>query len=259
MGAPILSLAAVMLLTHSAADDTGEHISLGTAVAAFTLSLMECGAPIIPLALLPANNAYAPSPPRSAAALPPPHAFFPPVFTPCVHSHTPAPPRPCIYRSCLGTAYGTIEAMFILAQLTITLLVGVLRESTQSFAVRLTAPRTRTRPACGMCMRTCMWTCNPYTLHVPPLTVHAPRACARVQGALGLMWGGFAAAIAVAIPLAAHTKDVVTGGAAASGPPPKGHHACGRTAAVRPTSSCDDEKRVGAVAAAGGSAAAPRG
>ncbi len=100
-------------------DGAADGIGAGTAAAAFILSLMEVSAPVIPLALLPANA------------------------------------------SSLGTAYGAIEVMFVVSQLTITLLVGVLRQSSHSF-----------------------------------------------DGALGLMWGGFAAAFAVAMPLAAHTTEL---------------------------------------------------
>lgn len=59
IAAPIVSAAATMTLASTASADSiaGDgQVSVPTAAATFTLSLMEIGAPVVPLAMLPANS-----------------------------------------------------------------------------------------------------------------------------------------------------------------------------------------------------------
>mmetsp|Transcript_3127 Transcript_3127/g.10315 ORF Transcript_3127/g.10315 Transcript_3127/m.10315 type:complete len:190 (+) Transcript_3127:73-642(+) len=86
---PVASAVAVAVLLLRVRSHGSVHAEL------FALSLLEVGAPVVPLALLPRASR------RAGGGW--------------VHSDR------------LGTAYGTIETLFILMQITITMLLGVLR------------------------------------------------------------------------------------------------------------------------------------
>ena len=111
---PTLSLGALALLTIDATSPAGS-CSVPITLFGILMSLLECGAPIIPLALLPRLSDEAESRPVPRGSL-----------DAAVASSSDQ----------LGVAYGAIETLFTLTQITLTMLLGMLRgvNGPQSFA-----------------------------------------------------------------------------------------------------------------------------
>ena len=89
---PFISLAAITLFLFNASDMSGQ-LNLAGRAELLTMSILELGAPVIPLALLPVSK-------RGASA-----------------------------RGRLGSAYGIIETLFIACQICIIMLLGVVRNA----------------------------------------------------------------------------------------------------------------------------------
>lgn len=144
---PVFSLGALALLTIASMSASSVPVTLFSML----MSLLEVGAPIIPLALLPRLSAEAAGAAADADVWPAKDGGLATSLLPesagdrlegqeSIAGSRPQrrgqPPPSQGSSDRLGAAYGTIETLFTLTQITLTMLLGMLRgvNSPQSFA-----------------------------------------------------------------------------------------------------------------------------